>query len=77
VTGLLAAAALAASPVRRVLRRLRPGYAALIDREWRDIHGMPRHHPESLTRALRRRDERRLAALKAELWPRSEYEAEL
>jgi hypothetical protein len=50
---------------------------ARIEREWRDVHGMPRRHPESLTRALRRREERRLAALRAELWPDSEYEAEL
>lgn len=77
MTGFLAAAALAASPVRRVLRRLRPGWAARIDREWRDVHGMARRHPESLTRALRRRDERALAALRAALWPHDEFEAEL
>jgi hypothetical protein len=59
------------------VRGLRPGYAARLEREWRDVHGMARHHPESLTRALRRREERRLAALRAELWPDNEYEAEL
>jgi len=36
-----------------------------------------RPHPESLARALRRRGERRLAALAAVLWPHDEYEAEL
>jgi hypothetical protein len=77
MTGFLAAVVLASSPVRRVLGRLRPGCAARADREWRDVHGMARHHPESLTRALRRREERRLAALRAELWPHDEYEAEL
>jgi hypothetical protein len=59
------------------LRRLRPGYPARAEREWRDVHGMPRRHPESLTRALRRREECRLAALRAALWPHDEYEAEL
>ncbi len=59
------------------LRRFRPGYTARLDREWRDVHGMARNHPESLTRALRRREERRLAALRAALWPHDEYEAEL
>jgi hypothetical protein len=59
------------------LRRFRPGSAARVEREWRDVHGMARHHPESLTRALRRREERRLAALRAALWPHDEYEAEL
>jgi hypothetical protein len=76
VTGFLAAAVLA-SPARRVLRRLAPGRMARIEREWRDVRGMARCHPESLTRALRRREERRLAALRAELWPDDEYEAEL
>jgi hypothetical protein len=76
VTGLMAAAVLA-SRARLVLRRLVPGRMAAIDREWRDVHGMPRRHPESLTCALRRREERRLAALRAELWPHDEYEAEL
>lgn len=66
-----------AALVRRVLRRLAPGRAARIDREWRAVYGMARRHPESLTRALRRREERRLAALQAELWPHDEYEAEL
>jgi hypothetical protein len=61
----------------RLPARLRPGWPARLDREWRDVHGMARHHPESLTRALRRREERRLAALHAELWPHDEYEAEL
>jgi hypothetical protein len=70
-------AAVLASRARNVLRRLGPGRMARIDREWRDVHGMPRRHPESLTRALRRREERRLAALCAELWPGNEYEAEL
>jgi len=76
VTGFLAAAVIT-SRVRGVLRRLLPGRMAQIEREWRDLHGMARHHPECLTRALRRRDERRLAALRAELWPHDEYEAEL
>ena len=76
MTGFLAAAVLA-SPARRALARLAPGRMARIEREWRDVHGMPRRHPESLTRALRRREERRLAALRAELWPHDEYEAEL
>jgi hypothetical protein len=38
-----------------------------IERERRAIYGMPRRHPESLTRQLRRRDERRFAAAAAEL----------
>ena len=67
----------APAPVRQVLRRLVPGRAARIDRERRAVHGMARRHPESLTRALRRRDERRLAVLRAALWPHDEYEAEL
>ncbi len=68
----------AAAPVRRVLRRLMPGRAARIGREWRAVYGMACRHPESLTRALRRREERRLAALAALLWPHDdEYEAEL
>ena len=76
MTGFLAAVVLA-SPARRVLRRLVPGRMARIEREWRDVRGMARRHPESLTRALRRREECRLAALRAELWPHDEYEAEL
>jgi hypothetical protein len=77
VTGFLAAAVLASRPVWRVLGRLRPGYAARIDREVRDIAGMARQHPESLTRTLRRREERCLTALCGQLWPGKEYEAEL
>lgn len=38
-----------------------------IERERRAICGMSRRHPESLTRHLRRRDERRFAAAAAEL----------
>lgn len=75
MTGFLAAAVLT-SRVRGVLRLL-PGRMAQIEREWRDVHGMARRHPESLTRALRRREERRLAVLRAALWPHDEYEAEL
>jgi hypothetical protein len=70
-------AAVLASPAGRVLLRLLPGRRARIDREVRDLHGLPRRHPESLTRALRRHEERRLAALRAALWPHDEYEAEL
>jgi hypothetical protein len=76
VTGFLAAAVLTPR-VRGILRRLLRGRMAQIEREWRDVHGMARHHPESLTRALRRREERRLAAIRAALWPHDEYEAEL
>ena len=36
-----------------------------------------RRHPESLTRALRRCEERRLSALRAAPRPYDEYEAEL
>jgi hypothetical protein len=38
---------------------------------------MPAGHPESLTRPLRRADERRLEALAARLWPHDEYAREL
>jgi hypothetical protein len=47
------------------------------EREARAILGMPAGHPESLTRPLRRADERRLEALAARLWPHDEYAREL
>jgi hypothetical protein len=47
------------------------------EREARAILGMPAGHPESLTRPLRRADERRLEALAARRWPHDEYAREL
>ncbi len=35
--------------------------------------GMPARHPERITRGLRRRDERWLAAAAIRLWPGDEY----
>lgn len=50
---------------------------ARIERETRDVLGMPRRHPESLTRELPGPDEEWLAALCAALWPNDEYGVEL
>jgi hypothetical protein len=47
------------------------------EREARDVRGMPWGHPEYLTRPIRRRDERQLDALAAELWPENEWMREL
>ena len=47
------------------------------EREARAILGMPAGHPESLTRPLRRADERRLEALAARLRTYDEYAREL
>ena len=43
------------------------------EREMRDVLGMPVRHPESLTRELPARQEEKLAALAAELWPDDEW----
>jgi hypothetical protein len=51
--------------------------ARLGEREARDVLAMPQGHPESLTRPLRRADERLLTALCGELWPHDEYAREL
>jgi hypothetical protein len=51
--------------------------ALAVERERRDLAGMPWRHPENLTRGLRGRHERRLKVLAAELWPADEYEMEL
>ncbi len=64
---------LAALPGRRHTGPL----ARLGEREARDVLGMPPGHPESLTRPLRRADERMLTALCGELWPNDEYAREL
>lgn len=39
----------------------------------RQAIGMPARHPERITRGLRRRQEKWLAAVAAELWPADEY----
>jgi hypothetical protein len=43
------------------------------EREMRDMLGMPGKHPESLTRELPAKQEAKLAALAAELWPADEW----
>jgi hypothetical protein len=71
--------------VQRGWRKLAPGPFALrprradrglaagaAEREARDLAGMPWRHPEYLTRRLRRRHDRQLEALRAELWPDTE-----
>jgi hypothetical protein len=63
---------LAASPLARRRRR-----RAAAECEARDVLAMASGHPESLTRPLRRGQERRLTRLAGELWPNDEYAKEL
>jgi len=54
----------------RLAGRLRGGKA---ERDARKSIGMPRRHPERLTRELPEANEEWLAATAAELWPQDEY----
>jgi hypothetical protein len=60
---------------RRMLAAIRRLARRRADAEWerRALAGMPRRHPESLTRPLSRRHERLLARLQAGEWPAREY----
>jgi hypothetical protein len=63
---------LAASPLTQRRRR-----RTAAEREARDVAAMASGHPESLTRPLRRGQDRRLTRLAGELWPGGDYEKEL
>jgi hypothetical protein len=49
----------------------------VLEREARDVAGLPPGHPERMRRPLRDRYEERLAELAAQTWPDDEYEIEL
>jgi hypothetical protein len=73
---------LARLTLRLMVRRLPyaawpPRMRLRLEREARDVYGMPWTHPENLTRQLPRRTERRLCARAAELWPDDEWMQEL
>jgi hypothetical protein len=46
----------------------------VLEREARDVAGLPWRHPESMNRALRERYEVQLAELASVTWPEDEYE---
>ena len=63
---------------RRCLAAVPRGRRAVAaEREARDLAGMPWRHPEHLTRPLRGRYQKRLAALAAAAWPTDEYKRDL
>lgn len=65
-----------AAAKRRLAKRWPPLRRAEIERERRDIFGMPAGHPETLTRPLRRREARTFAEL-AELMNDIDHGVEL